>query len=326
MILLCGDIGASNSRLALVEVHQEKLSFVAKEFLKNAAFESFHDALTQFQKNFQVKIDAASFGVAGPVLQGEVEITNLNWQLSETSIAEHLKIKRCFLINDLEAIAFGISAVGPRDFEVIQPGHKRDGVRAVIAPGSGIGEAILYWDGYQHKPMPTEGGHSSFSPTSPLQLELLQYLFTKWSHVSWERVLSGPGIINIYEFLRSTRSGLDEPQRSTSAQISEGALHGDELCVATIDLFFEILATEAANLALKSLPHGGLYIAGGITPKLLKLLNKEKFAKHFSHKGRMSSLLEKFEVILILNEDVGILGAARHAQFKVQALSKRASL
>lgn len=314
MILLCGDIGASNSRLAIVEINGQKLHFHASDFLKNSQFQNFNESLALFQKKHSQKIEGASFGVAGPVLQGKVQITNLNWQFDEKSIAEFLNIKRCFLINDLEAIAYGVSSLEPEDYREIIPGKIAEGTRAVIAPGSGIGEAILFWDGLQHRPMPTEGGHSSYSPTSPLQLELLQFLSQKWSHVSWERVLSGPGILNIYEFLQ--QKSPPNTRYKTSAEITDAALKGDGVGIKTLELFFEILATEAGNLALKTLPVGGLYIAGGIMPKLLKLLDQEKFIKAFLHKGRMSELLKNFKVTVILNENVGILGAARYAQLK----------
>ncbi len=316
MIFLCGDIGASNSRLAIVEIHEQKLQFHVKEFLENSDFQNFHETLAAFQKKHSLKIDGACFGVAGPVHLGQVEITNLPWVITETGTADFLKVKNCFLINDLHAIAYGVRLLEKSDCVEILPGRAAQGTQAIVAPGSGIGEAILFWDGTKHHPMPTEGGHSSYSPTSSLQVELLQYLFQSFTHVSWERVLSGPGILNIYQFLKDTKKASGKFPIQTSAQISEGALKGDALCLKTIDLFFEILATEAGNLALKTLPFGGLYIAGGITPKLLNFLNLGEFKKNFLHKGRMSELLEDIRVTLILNDDVGIRGAAAYALLK----------
>jgi glucokinase len=313
MILLCGDIGASNSRLAIIEVEKQKIHFVSKEFLKNSEFSDFHQTLHHFKKKHSLKIDGACFGVAGPVENGRVQITNLPWNMSELEIAHFLEIKSAYLINDLEGIAYGISSLDKSDCKEILPGRTSLGTRAVIAPGSGIGEAILFWDGKSHRPMPTEGGHCSYSPTSPIQLELLEYLFKRYSHVSWERVLSGPGLLNIYEFLRDTQKATEKLSIQSSSQISEGALNqSDPLCLKAVELFFEILATEAGNLALKCLPAGGLYIAGGITPKLLKLLDKKAFAKCFYHKGRMNEILKNFSVTLILSEDVGIRGAAKY--------------
>ena len=321
MVLLCGDIGASNSRLAVIKIENQNFTFRAKEYLKNSEYQNFDEVLLRFQRKFQFNLDGACFGIAGPVLNGHSEITNLHWQLNEVKLAELLNIERCFLINDLEAIAYGIPILDTSQRKILNIGSPIPGPQAVIAPGSGIGEAILFWNGKRHIPMPTEGGHTSFSPTSKLQFELLQYLSKDYSHVSWERVLSGPGLINIYNFLRQT-STLAEPKSiqsraqdaNVAALITAAAnLEKNELCIKTIELFFEILATEAGNLALKCLPTAGLFIAGGITPKLMGLFDEKLFLKNFSNKGRMGALLEKIPVSLILNDEVGILGAAHFA-------------
>ncbi len=312
MVLLCGDIGASNSRLAILDIDKQKIQ--AKEFFKNSDFSNFQEVLMAFQKKHKAEVKGACFGVAGPVENARVEITNLPWTLSAIEIAKVLKTKESFLINDLEGIAYGIPCLESSDIKEILPGKPQLGHRAVIAPGSGIGESILFWDGKRHRPIATEGGHSSFSPTSPLQLELLHYLNKELKHVSWERVLSGPGIFNIYQFLKIKGFAAESKvPKTTSAEVTDAALNEkDELSLKTLELFFEILATEAGNLALKCIPQAGLYIAGGITPKLIKLFDQKLFAKNFTHKGRMSGLLENIPVRLILNEEVGILGAAQY--------------
>ncbi len=315
MTFLCGDIGASNSRLAILEFENQKLIVRAKEYFKNSEFNDFESVVARFLTKNPQPLNGACFGVAGPVIDREVDITNLSWKINADQIAAQFKLKKSFLLNDLEAIANGVSILGKSDLKEILKGNAKPGPQAVIAPGSGIGEAILYWDGKKHWPMPTEGGHTSFSPTSQIQIELLQFLFKEYGHVSWERVLSGPGIFNIYRFLRDEKK-LSNPQAysgpSASAEITDAALRGEnEICLKTVELFFEILATEAANLALKCLPTAGLFIAGGITPKLVKLFDSKKFQKDFLHKGRMSPLLECIPVSLILNDEVGILGAAQ---------------
>lgn len=322
MLILCGDIGASNSRLAILEIENQRFSFKAKEFFKNSNFSNFNEILSSFLKTHPFQFQIASFGVAGPVQAGEVEITNLSWKLSSRGIGDFLKIKKSFLLNDLEAIAYGIPLLESSQCREIILGNVNPGPQAVIAPGSGIGEAILFWDGKQHYPMPTEGGHASFSPTSKIQLELLQYLFKEFEHVSWERVLSGPGIFNLFKFLRATNkyseseafvNGLQTD--GAAAQITDAAIYEkNEICVKVVELFFEILATECGNLALKCIPTAGLFIAGGITPKLMPLFNQALFLKNFLNKGRMSILLENIPVTLILSEDVGILGAANYAK------------
>lgn len=290
--------------------------------------------LKSFQKAHPISFNAACFGVAGPLEGGVVKTTNLDWTFSAIDISDFLNIEQTWLINDLEAIAYGIELLAPSEvLEItpqITPPHQ--GNQAVIAPGSGIGEAILYWDGSQHRPFATEGGHCSFSPSNALQTELLKFLFKKFKYVSWEKLLSGPGLANIYHFMEATYPDKKSPaladklrtgDPSLSARITHLALTTqDDLCLKTIELFFEILANEAGNLALKSLPSGGLFIAGGITPKLLPLLDKEKFSRDFLHKDGMTELLAKIPIYLVLNDEIGILGAARYALLQKNNLGR----
>jgi glucokinase len=317
MICLSGDIGASNSRLAILNIQAPASPvWLAQQVYINANFKNFEQVLTAFSETHLLKIETACFGVAGPVKNGQVTATNLPWTLSEIELSKFLNVQRTFLLNDLEAIAYGLPALKPEEILEILPGQKSTGNQAVIAPGSGIGEAVLFWDGQRHRPFATEGGHCTFSPTSALQSDLCHFLLKEHQHVSWERVLSGPGIFNIHRFLNE-QNLTGGPQNS--AELTERALAGDASCLKVIDLFFEILANEAGNLALKSLSLNGLFIAGGITPKLIKLMDMKKFAQNFYHKGRMSDLLKDIPVHLVLNDLVGILGAARFAQLNSQS-------
>ncbi len=312
MICLSGDIGASNSRLAILNFQAEAPPvWLAQQVYANSKFKNFEQVLMAFSDTHLLKIETACFGVAGPVKSGQVTATNLPWTLSEIELAKFLNIQKTFLLNDLEAIAYGLPALKPNEMLELLPGQKSTGNQAVIAPGSGIGEAVLYWDGQGHRPFATEGGHCSFSPTSTLQRELCQFLLKEYEHVSWERVLSGPGIFNIHRFLNSENLE-DGPQNS--AELTDRALAGDASCLKVVELFFEILANEAGNLALKSLSLNGLFIAGGITPKLIKLMDLKIFAQNFYQKGRMAELLKDIPVHLILNDLVGTLGAACYAQ------------
>ena len=324
MVLLCGDIGASNSRLAVLDMNERKM--LGKEYFKNSDFSNFNGVLAQFQKKYPFQIAGACFGVAGPVIDGSALITNLSWVLNADAIARSFNIKQSFLINDLEAIGYGIPTLDPSQCQKILAGNPGPGHCAVIAPGSGMGESILFWNGKTHTPIASEGGHASFSPTSTLQLEFLHYLNKEFKHVSWERVLSGPGILNIYRFLKDTGKGSESAtlaaklkSSNSSAHITEAALNEkDPLSIKTVELYFEILATEAGNLALKCIPSAGLFIAGGITPKLLKLFDQKLFIKNFLHKGRMAGLLERIPVSLVLNDEVGIWGAGQYLKIQGQ--------
>lgn len=335
MIVLSGDIGATNSRLAILKLgkHSQKGSYtwLAQANFKNIDFRNFNQVLATFCKLNEPlfkKISGAAFGIAGPIqnantLKAKVEVTNLPWIITAMEVSKFLKIKKTWLLNDLEAIAHGIDLLPSNEIKRILGGKSNQiGNRAVIAPGSGIGEALLYWNGHTHNIIATEGGHCSFSPTGATQIKLLEHLSQEFQHVSWERVLSGPGIYNLYKFLKThqlpqnSKNNIESmPEFKTtnpSALISQQALIGkNKLCSATIRLFIDILANEAGNLALKSLAHNGVYIAGGIVPKVAQLINNESFYAAFTNKGRMKNVLKDIPVHLILNDKVGILGAAK---------------
>jgi len=254
------------------------------------------------------------------VIEGNSKATNLPWELDERRLAEALRVSRVKLLNDLEAAAYGMLQLEPPDLCVMQPGSPHKGNIAVIAAGTGLGEAILYWDGARYHPMATEGGHADFAPRNDLEIGLLRYLQKEFDHVSYERVLSGPGLFNIYRFLRDseiapepewlrTRIATDDP----SAVISEIGLAGnDPLCTKALDLFCSAYGAEAGNLALKAFAIGGVYIGGGIAPKLLSRLKESTFLHAFSDKGRFSELLRSIEVKVALNLRTPLIGAAHY--------------
>jgi glucokinase len=258
--------------------------------------------------------------VAGPVIEGKSKTTNLPWELDERRLAEALRVPRVKLLNDLEAAAYGMLQLDPTDLCVMQPGSPRRGNIAVIAAGTGLGEAILYWDGARYHPIATEGGHADFAPRNDLEIDLLRYLQREYGRVSYERVLSGPGLFNIYRFLRD--SGIaPEPkwlrtrvaENDPGAMISEIGLTGDDpLCTKALDLFCSIYGAEAGNLVLKALAIGGVYVGGGIAPKLLSKLQDGTFTNAFSDKGRFAELLQSIEVKVSLNLRTPLIGAAHY--------------
>ncbi|MGH9865757.1 MAG: glucokinase, partial [Candidatus Acidiferrales bacterium] len=253
---------------------------------------------------------------------GVCRATNLPWVVDARLVAQRIGIPSITLINDLEANAYGIATLAPADFAVLQrgePGAK--GNCAVISPGTGLGEAALHWDGARYLPLASEGGHSSFAPRDELQDELLKHLRAEFGHVSWERLVCGPGLVNIYKFLRDTGRG-EEPAwlaaemtaSDPASVISRTALAGKcALCEKTLDLFVVLLGSEAGNMALKVLATGGVYIGGGIAPKILPKLQTQAFLTAFTDKGRMKEMLESMPMRVILNDGTALRGAARRA-------------
>ncbi|MCK5383320.1 MAG: glucokinase, partial [Gammaproteobacteria bacterium] len=261
----------------------------------------------------------ACFGVAGPVRNGVATITNLPWQLVASDLGEELGIAQVALLNDLEANAWGIQALDADDFYVLQEGDRDpSGNAAVIAAGTGLGEAGIFRDGRRHRPFGTEGGHTDFSPANELEFELLRYLLDRFAHVSWERVLSGPGLVNIYTFLQKYHKHeapgwLSESMHTgdPAAAISQAALlEQDEVCVDALDLFVHFYGVEAGNLALKIMATGGVYLGGGIAPKIIEKLKGERFLQSFRSKGRMQALLESMPLRVILNDRTALYGPA----------------
>ncbi len=321
-MILAGDAGGTHARLALFEARGANLNLLTEKIYPSHDYKGLEDIVAEFVRANSAKLDLAGIGVAGPIRDGRCVATNLPWIVDAAKLAAAAGVSRVVLLNDLEANAYGIATLPPGDLAVVQQGSANPkGNAAVISAGTGLGEAGMYWDGAMLRPFAAEGGHSSFAPEGELQCELLQYLIRRYGHVSWERVLSGPGLVNIYEFLRDTGRG-SEPTwladelhaGDPAAAISTAALAGkSDLCVSALDLFVQTYGAEAGNLALKMLASGGMYIGGGIAPKILDKLKSASFLNAFLSKGRMKPLLEMIPVLVILNENTALRGAARGA-------------
>ncbi len=319
--VIAGDIGGSKTRLAIVEVEGVKARIEREAEYPSRGFASFDALLTEFLGGKPVPQHAA-FGIAGPVHGRAVHTTNLPWYIEADNLQRRFGFKNCTLLNDLEATACGLPALPAEDLLTLQHGAlDARGNAAIIAAGTGLGEAGLYWDGQRHHPYATEGGHTSFSPQSELEIALLQHLQRRYGHVSWERVVSGMGLVDLHEFLRGYRRSsippsLAEEMRTgdAAAAISFEALRGsDDICVETLECFVRLYGAEAGNLALKTMSRGGLYLGGGIAPKILPLLQRGTFIEAFLSKGRMRPLLEAMPVRVILNDRAALYGAALSA-------------
>jgi glucokinase len=321
-MILAGDIGGTNSRLAFFVTQGQGLACVVREGYASRDHANLETILKRFLASHDLPVDVACFGVAGPVKDGRAEAVNLAWIVDARRLAHELHLDTVEVLNDLEACAYGIALLAAEDFVVLNRGTPDAfGNAAVIAAGTGLGEAGLYWDGQQLHPFAGEGGHTSFAPGDPLQIELLDYLRREFGHVSWERVVSGPGLHNIYRFLRDTGRNEEsawlrhEMQRhDPAAIISQAALAGTSaLCEQALELFISLYGAEAGNLALKLMATGGIYIGGGIAPKILKKLTDSRFMQAFVAKGRLEPLLQDIPVRVIVNGDTALRGAARFA-------------
>jgi glucokinase len=323
--VLAGDIGGTKTILALFEAAGKGLRELASTRYASADHASFDDLLRAFmEESGRPALQGMCIGVAGAVIEGRSRLTNLPWRLDEQRLAGVAGAQRCKLLNDLEAAAFGMLYFEPHDYASINPDGKgaMRGNIAVIAAGTGLGEAILYWDGEGYQPIASEGGHADFAPHGDADIELLRYLGGKLGgHVSYERVLSGPGLFNIYRFLRDTGAERESPslakrlsEGDPSAAITAAALETkDPLCVGALDSFVRIYGSEAGNLALKCLAVGGVFIGGGIAPKILPFLQSGRFMEAFVDKGRFRDFLRCLEVRVALNPGAPLLGAARYA-------------
>ncbi|MBU1690048.1 MAG: glucokinase [Gammaproteobacteria bacterium] len=319
--LLAGDIGGTKT---LLQIFESGGGVLAERRFDSASYASLNQIIAAFLSDFPVaSLAAACFGVAGPVEAGRANITNLPWQIEEASIVAEFHIPQVRLINDFQAVAYGIEALESQDLATLQDGApQQGGVRAVIGAGTGLGEGFMVWQGSYYEAFPSEGSHVDFAPTDALQIELLRYLAARYGHVSYERLVSGPGLVNIFEFLSESR-GLQATAELQSAMkagdpaaaISDSAMGGkDDLAVAALDLFVRVYGAEAGNLALKVLAHGGVYIAGGIAPQIMGKLENGEFLHVFCDKGRFAGLLGNIPVHVVLNPKVGLMGAARVAE------------
>jgi len=323
-MLLAGDIGGTKTILALFSPEQGVRAPLAEATFPSARYATLEALVCEFLSQVDRPVERACFGVAGPVTAGRATITNLPWVMDEGGLAATLDLDSVRLLNDLEAIAAAVPNLQPDNLHTLNtaapvPG----GTIAVIAPGTGLGEAFLTWDGSRYRAHASEGGHADFAPTNPFELELLRYLLDAFDHVSYERVCSGKGLPNIYAYLKDSGYA-DEPgwltERLAAASdptpvIVSAALDPStrcELCVATLNAFVAILGAETGNLALKVLATGGVYLGGGIPPRILPALADEGFMQAFHRKGRLARLLEHTPIHVIRNPKTALLGAAHY--------------
>ncbi len=321
-MILAGEIGASHIRLGAFETEGHLLKCVVEKGYETNAHSGIAEILTQFVRGEGIAVHQASFGVAGPVRHGRSKISNLPWVIDSGELAKQLRLNSVGLLNDLEAHAYGIDALESKDFMILAEGaDDAEGNRAVISARTGLGMAGLYWDGFRHHPFACEGGHADFAPRDAIQTELLGYLQKKFGRISCERVLSGPGIRNIYEFLRDTRKA-EEPawvrEQIASAHDAPGAITqlGIEgkaaICVQAVAIFVSVFGAETGNAALRYMTTGGIFIGGAIASKVVANVKNSVFMDAFLDKGRMAGLLKEMPVKIILNDDCGLIGAARY--------------
>jgi glucokinase len=337
-MILAGDVGGTKVHLALYDFEGGRLKpirdhkFPSKDFaMLDDVVNKFLDAADDHPATDRSEIAAACFGCPGPVRDGRLKLTNLPWTLDQRELQKSLSIGHVFLINDLEANGYGIPEVALEKLHMLHPGAPdAEGHRGLVSAGTGLGEALLIWDGKRHRPIPSEGGHCDFAPRSEKEIALLRYLRGSLTgHVSFERVVSGIGIKNVYAFLRDDQK-MEEPQwlkdrmatQDMNAVIGTCGEDGSSpICYETLQLFASIYGAEAGNVALKVLAMGGIFLGGGVSPKVLKTLGNGKFMKAFLDKGRLSPLLDAIPVRVILDETCALLGAAAYAELRAAELS-----
>jgi glucokinase len=321
-MILAGDIGGTNARLAYFQPQNGHLRLVSERVFPSREHTEFGEIVSQFLDDSGTRPEVACFGIAGPVRNGRVETSNLPWVIEQSRLASQIHLPATWLINDLEASAWGIGALAAGDLVALnRVSGPVIGNQAVIAPGTGLGEAGLFWDGNRHHVFASEGGHTDFGPQDDLQIALLRFLEKRFGHVSYERILSGPGLVNVYEFLQenagsaeSSGANIDLKNGDPAAAVSKAALDGSsQLAEKALDLWLSVYGAEAANLALKVMATGGLFLAGGISPKILPKLTGPLFMRSFLDKGRLRPLVEVIPVQVVTNDKAGLLGAARCA-------------
>jgi glucokinase len=342
-MILAGDIGGTSTRLAQFQIQGGRLVPLTppQKFPsgQHKGLDEIVEAFVAAQKaaGQNLPIQHAAFGIAGPVRDGKVHASNLPWMVNAAQLAVELGLptQNVHLLNDLEANAHGIPALGPNDFVTLNTGSADPrGNAAIISAGTGLGEAGIYFDGCHVHPFAGEGGHADFAPQDPLEAELLLHLKEKFvqgsgGHVSCERVLSGPGLRNIYEFLRDTGRGRQTPELAAAiaagdpaAAIAKAALDGSSpLCVQALEMFVSFYGAEAGNLALKMLATRGVYIGGGIAPRIIGKMHGPRFLEAFCNKGRLKPLMQLIPIQVIMNDLAALFGAARYAAEQAKLLS-----
>jgi glucokinase len=328
-MILAGDVGGTKVHLALYDFINGKLEYSRDERYAAKGYSGLEEIVRVFLS--ADKVTAACFGVPGPVRNGRLRLTNLPWTLDSNELSSSLGIKHVFLINDLEANGYGVAELAPDQIHTLSEGDASQiGNRALIAAGTGLGEGLLIWNGHSHVPYPSEGGHADYAPRNEDEIDLLRFLKQKYSgRISYERVISGQGLTNIYSFLREVR-GMEEPAwlakriaaEDPNAVITELAMAAkSEICEKALDMFVSAYGAEAGNMALKLLSVGGVYVGGGIAPRILEKLKDGTFMKAFTDKGRLSQLLINMPVRIILESRAALAGAAAYAEARAAELS-----
>lgn len=326
-MILAGDIGGTSTRLALFSIEQGKLVQAALKKYHSRDHQALAEIVKVFTREHPENVEHAAFGIAGPVRGGKVHTPNLPWTVDAEMLSQTIGVADVHLLNDLEANAHGIPVLSATDFETLNPGNcDKAGNAAVISAGTGLGEAGIIFDGQKLHPFACEGGHCDLAPRDDREIALLDYLRKRFmtndgDHVSFERVVSGPGLVNVYEFLRDTGQEKESPAvveamrtGDAAAAISKAALDGScPLCIQAMSIFVSMYGAAAGNLALKMLATRGVYLGGGIAPKILKVLKSPAFFEAFCAKGRMRPLMEQIPIYVILNEYTALLGSARYA-------------
>src|SRR6266853_3775339 len=321
-MILAGEIGATRTRLAAFDTEGNRLQCVVEKNYVSQQHDGLSGILADFIKTEGIPVHSACLGVAGPVRAGRSKISNLPWVIDAKEVATQLRLASVGLLNDLEAYAYGIDGLESKDFITLSEGaEEAEGNRAVISAKTGLGVAGLYWDGFRHHPFACEGGHADFAPRDDLQMELLSYLQKKYGRISCERILSGPGIKNIYDFLRDEHKA-EEPEwlraqvgaaPDAPALISKTALEGKAaICDQTLSIFVSVFGAETGNCALNFMSTGGIFIGGSIAAKIVPKMKDPLFLESFLDKGRMGTILKDMPVKIIVNDDSGMIGAARY--------------
>jgi glucokinase len=321
-VFLVGDIGATNARFALVSPEEGLARPEREKVLSSQQHQNFETVLAEFLTPAPHEpIDRAVLAVAGPVVNHSAEVTNVGWVLDESMLAKWLGTQSVRLLNDLVALAYGVPQLGPDALRTLQRGEPEPhGPIAIVAPGTGLGQAYLNWDGSDYRPRPSEGGHADFAPGDELQAELLAWVWRRFAHVSYERVCSGSGIPNLYDFLKERGTAPEEPwlaERLAAAAdrtpvIVDAAFderRPSALCLATLEVFASILAAEAGNAALRGVATGGVYLGGGMPRRILPLLQRANILERYRAKGRMSDFVARIPLHVIVARGVALRGA-----------------
>ncbi len=334
-MLLVADIGGTKTDVAVLAPGSSPRKFLARHRFHSADYRRLASIAREFMSQLDAPVTHACFDVAGPVVDGRAHLTNLPWDVNAQVLREDLGLEDIWVINDLEAIARAVPLLQRDDLHPLNPGTPSEhGAIAVIAPGTGLGEAFLVWDGAAYCAHPSEGGHADFAPTTTSQADLLRYLQQRFGHVSYELVCSGRGIPHLYEFWRDSRAAPESAELAAklwsavdrTPLIVEGAMREgvpDPLCAMTLEAFATVLGAEAGNLALKVLATGGVFVGGGIAPRILPLLGDGHFVLAFQSKGRFAELLSRIPIHVITVADVALIGAASYGLARVDGNAQR---